>query len=293
MMGLAFSSNGFTRYTLPETIKALAEIGYQGLEILADKPHVFATELTRPELNAILSALSKYPLKVSNVNANCTTGYYTNPPPEPFFEPSLSNPDKTLRRWRIEYTKKCLDFAKEVGAANISITSGRPSPGCPPEEGLRFLRDSLGEILERAHQVEVQVGIEYEPGLLIENADELSDLLTEIDSPYLGANLDIGHSTVSGEYVPDVIRKLMPHLFNLHVEDIKKRKHYHLIPGAGDINFREIIETLQQCRYSRFLTVELYTYTHASLQAAKESYAYLSPLLEIPTPKSRNGFILP
>lgn len=280
MISLAFSSNGFTRYTLLETIEELSKIGYQALEILADKPHIFVTELTHQELEVILTTLSKSGLKVSNVNANCTTGYYANPPPEPFFEPSLNNPDETLRRWRIEYTKKCLDFAKEVGAANISITSGRPLPGCPPEVGLELFQESLCEILEYAHKVDVQVGIEYEPGLLIENVEELAHLLQEIDSPYLGANLDIGHATVVGESVPDVIRRLMPRIFNLHVEDIKKRKHYHLIPGTGDINFKEIIKALRQCGYSRFLTVELYTYPHASLQAAKESYAYLAPLLK-------------
>jgi sugar phosphate isomerase/epimerase len=279
MIGLAFSSNGFTRHTLLEAIEKLAEIGYEALEILADKPHVFASELMPQDVNTILSALSQYRLKVSNINANCTTGYYTNPPPEPFFEPALSNPDGTLRQWRINYTKKCLDFAREVGAENISITSGRPSPGCPPEEGLKFLRDALLEILDHAHKVGVRVGIEYEPGLLIENADELGTLFQDIDSPYLGANLDIGHATVIGENVPDVIRRLMPRIFNLHVEDIKKRKHYHLIPGTGDIRFQEIIKTLRECNYTHFLTVELYTYINAPVDAARASYAYLAPLL--------------
>ena len=43
-----------------------------------------------------------------------------------------------------------------------------------------------------------RIGIEYEPGLLIERCEELLMLIEDMNSPYLGANLDLGHSHVLG-----------------------------------------------------------------------------------------------
>ena len=51
--------------------------------------------------------------------------------------------NEKLRRWRIEYTKSCIDLAKEVSATNVSITSGKSMLGKPPEEAVELFKDSL------------------------------------------------------------------------------------------------------------------------------------------------------
>jgi sugar phosphate isomerase/epimerase len=38
-MHLAFSSNAFTRFTLDDAIREIADAGYVGIEILCDTPH--------------------------------------------------------------------------------------------------------------------------------------------------------------------------------------------------------------------------------------------------------------
>ena len=40
-MKLAFSTNAFKRYSLQDSIKEIAEIGYRGVEILCDTPHAY------------------------------------------------------------------------------------------------------------------------------------------------------------------------------------------------------------------------------------------------------------
>jgi fructoselysine 3-epimerase len=47
-MKLAFSTNAFTSYTLPESIAEIGRLGYQGVEILADVPHAFPPLHTAP-----------------------------------------------------------------------------------------------------------------------------------------------------------------------------------------------------------------------------------------------------
>jgi sugar phosphate isomerase/epimerase len=36
---LAFSSNAYLQFSIEETIRRIAEIGYRGIELLADVPH--------------------------------------------------------------------------------------------------------------------------------------------------------------------------------------------------------------------------------------------------------------
>ena len=91
-----------------------------------------------------------------------------------------------------------------------------------------------------------------------------------------GANLDIGHSQVLGEDIPDSVKLLGDRIWNLHVEDIPGRKHYHLIPGEGTLDWSGLRNALVAIKYERYLTVELYTHTANPVEAAQKSFAFLS-----------------
>ena len=277
-MKLAFSTNAFTSYPIEEAIAHIGAIGYHGVEILADRPHLYPINSGRKVVDNIKQSLAKSGLKVSNINANTASGYFSQTFMEPVFEPSLSNDDNDLRKWRIEYTKQCVDLAEELGAKNVSITSGRPIPGCPPVKGIENFKRSLDEILVYGENKGISIGIEYEPGLLIESAGETRDLLVDVGSKYLGVNLDIGHAVVGGEEPAEVIRSLCPWLLNIHLEDIKGRKHYHLIPGDGDIDFDQVFKSLEEVEYKGFVTVELYTYCNCPEKAAIKAFQYLKRL---------------
>ncbi len=275
---LAFSTNAFTRYSVEQAITEIARIGYEGVELLADKPHLFAHELDTAQVEQVKRVLTNSGLVVSNINANTASGYYEHAPPEPFFEPALSNPNEKLRRWRIEYTKRCIDLAKEVSAANVSITSGKSMLGKPPEEAVELFKDSLAEILSYAESKNVKVGIEYEPGLLVETANEVWELIEVMKSPALGVNLDLGHAFLAGENPSQVIWKFSSKILNLHLEDIRGKKHYHRIPGTGDINFVEIGKALQKIDFTGFSTIELYNHSDQPELAAKESLAFFDKI---------------
>ena len=278
-MRLSFSTNAFVRYSIFEAVEEIAAIGYQGIELLADAPHLYADSVASSDLNELKRVLDRTGLVVANVNANTAVGYYGRQFWEPLFEPSLANPDGDLRQWRIAYSKKCIDIACILGSPYVSLTSGRPLPGVSPEQSIEFLRDSLQELLKYAEDKSVRIGIEYEPGLLVERCEELLMLIEDVNSPYLGANLDLGHSHVLAEDPETVVNALDGKIFHIHVEDIKARKHYHLIPGTGDIDFAELFGILEAHNYEGFATVELYSYPHEPEAAARQSFSYLKTVL--------------
>jgi protein FrlC len=116
----------------------------------------------------------------------------------------------------------------------------------------------------------------------------LADWIVRLNHPRFGANLDLGHSQVQGEKLAGVIHLLSDKIWNLHVEDIPGRKHYHLVPGKGTMPWETIVSALQAINYQRFLTVELYTHTQDPQLAAEKSFAFLNRLVAA-TPASPLG----
>lgn len=277
-MTLAFSTNAFTKFPLDEACRRIAGHGYRAIEILADTPHLWPATTTDRDADALRRLLDDLGLSISNLNANTMFGHWTDAPPEPFFEPSLVSDVPEYRTIRVNTLLRTLDIAARLGARNISITTGKPLGSMSPEACEGVLEENLGRVLERADQLGIDVGIECEPGLLLEWTDELVAWIQRMGSPRLGANLDVGHAQVIGEVPAESIRKLKGRIWNLHIEDILARKHYHRIPGEGDMDFLAIAAALREVKYDRGVTVELYTYATAPDRAAQESYVALAPL---------------
>ncbi|MFH0822671.1 MAG: sugar phosphate isomerase/epimerase family protein [Pseudomonadota bacterium] len=272
---LSFSTNAYVRRSVFDAVEHIASLGYDGVELLADTPHLYAESVTEDDLQRLGDLLQSKGIEAANINANTAVGFYGREFWEPLFEPSIAAPDPSLRRRRIEYSKKCIDMAHRLGSDCVSLTSGRMVPGVLPKESMGLLRDSLDELLDHAAPMSVRIGIEYEPGLLIESCEELAALIDDVESPLLGANLDLGHSHVLGEDPESVIRRLGDRIFHIHIEDIKDRKHYHLVPGHGDMDFPRLFRLLRRQGYGGFVTVELYTYPHRPEQVASEALEYL------------------
>ena len=276
-MKLAFSTNAYTRHSLTDALHGIKAAGFEGVEILADAPHAYPGEIDDAFTASVRRTLDQTGLAVSNVNCNCTFGYWKDAPAEPYFEPSLISPNPRHREDRTNLILKTLDFAKGIGAANVSITSGRCLGGMPPDKAAWQLAASLRPILDRADALGVNVGIECEPGLYLEYVSELREWIDRLEHPRFGANLDIGHSVVIGESIPVVVELLRGRIWNLHVEDLPGRKHYHMIPGEGTgVDWAALRDALRDVRYDRFMTVELYTHTERPQEAAEMSHRFLS-----------------
>lgn len=275
----AISTNVLTKFTLLDALGMIAGSGFRGAEILADKPHAYFPEVTDTFIDRLNIKREKLRLIITNINANTASGYFDTPAPDNF-EPSLINPDENLRSWRVQYSIDALNFAKKVDARNISITSGIKHKSQKKSEAWDLLLDSLNQILEEADKLEINVGIEYEPGLLVGSCKDLMKLFDDLKHPRLGANLDVGHAVVCGEDISNTVNLLGDKIYHVHLEDIRGKEHFHLLPGFGDIHFPDVINEFSKIDYKGFLTWELYTYKETPREALYITRAYINEALQ-------------
>jgi sugar phosphate isomerase/epimerase len=278
MVDLAFSTNAYVRHDLPDAVRRIADQGYDGVEVLADDPHAYLPAFGDDDRRALQEALDDSGLAVSNVNANTAMGYYDDRPPSAFFEPSLCT-DDDAREWRVAYTTQAIDLADAIGAPAVCVASGRPLPGNPPEQAYEHLIDSLHAVLDHAEECGVQVGVEFEPELLVEDVAETLALIDDVDRDHLGVNLDLGHAAVTGTDPADAVRQCAGRITGVHLEDIAggvRGKHYHLVPGDGDLDFRPVFDALDDAGYDGWVTLELYTYPDEPDRAARDAMAALA-----------------
>ncbi len=275
-MKLAFSSNAYMHFSIEDTIRKIAELGYTGIEILADVPHAWPSFLLEERKQSIREHLAKYNLQIANINAFMMNAVAD--PRQPYWHPGWTDPDPHYRAIRREHTKRALHLARDIGAPNVTTEPGGLLTAEQSwDQAARIFYDEIMPCVEVAEQVEVPLLIEPEPELMIEKFDQYLDFVARIDSPWVGLNFDVGHAYCVNEDPQDWVAKMAPYTKHYHFEDIAAtRVHKHLIPGHGAIDFRATLQAIEQTGYDGWITVELYPYIDNPDDAAREAREYLT-----------------
>jgi len=117
--------------------------------------------------------------------------------------------------------------------------------------------------------------------------DKFAELHAKVNRPNFGLTLDVGHLHCQGELpIGDHIRKWRQWLWNVHIEDMKRGTHDHLMFGEGEINFVDVFQALEGTAYNRGIYVELSRHSHNAVEVARQSKEFpqklLHPLREEP-----------
>jgi len=272
-MRLAFSTNAFKRYSLEESIKEIAAIGYAGIELLCDIPHAYPPDFDEKRIQSIKDLLSSYNMQISNLNA------FTLYAIEDVYHPSWIENSEKSRESRIQHTINCLHLANKMGAKNISTEPGGPlsdlDRGKIPQLEKLFI-DGILRASKIAEKEDVKILVEPEPSLLLENSKQFRNFMKKINSEYVRLNFDIGHFFCVREDPAQLVYELLDYTEHFHLADIAhSRVHEHLIPGQGAIDFAAVFSAMNEIGYDGFVTVELYPYQSNPVEAAQKAFDYL------------------
>lgn len=285
-MEFGFSLNAFRQHELDEALAVLADIGYDGVELLLDEPHLFPGAIDEHDVDEVRQQLSNYDLSVSNCNAfmlsaidlsdEIRSSEYSRDT-EDFHHPSFVEYSADDRQVRIEHTKNALRTAAALGADHISIPPGGPIPErVTEEEAMDTFVHGVREAAETAEAVGVDILVEPEPDLLIETSNDFLEFVDRVDSPRVGCNFDAGHFYSVGEDPTRIVDKLADFTRHYHIEDIPAdRTHEHTQLGEGSMDIDGFLRSLRESGYDGFVTVELYPYEDSAPETAWTAMEFL------------------
>jgi sugar phosphate isomerase/epimerase len=282
---LAYNTNGLAHHDLLDAIALLAGIGYRGVSITLDH-HALNPydEQLDSQLAQVDHALAKYQLRcVIETGARFLLDSKTK------HEPTLITADPVSRARRVDFYRRAIDIAAQLNADCVSLWSGVVRDGANDREAMDRLAGGLAEVLKYATERSVDLAFEPEPGMFIDTLARYDDLLEEltrreVDTARLRLTIDIGHLHCQGELpIAAQIERYRDRLANVHVEDMRRGVHEHLMFGEGEIDFRPVIATLAKIGYAGVLSVELSRHSHEGPDAARRAYDFLYPLVQAAT----------
>jgi sugar phosphate isomerase/epimerase len=235
------------RYPIEKVIEDAAQLGFEGVEIL----HRQMEAETPAYLNRLKQAAFRYGLSLPMLSIH-----------QDFVSPKAAE-----RAEHIAHTKHCVDLAAQMGIPAIRLNSGRwktiksfddlmkvkgnepPLEGYKLEDAFRWCVDSIRECLPHAEKAGVLLALENHWGLTTD-IDMLLRIHREVNSPWLGINLDTGNfpgDPYSG------LEKVAPHAA------IVQAKTYY---GGGvwytlDLDYKRIARILRGAGFQGWVSLEM------------------------------------
>ncbi len=270
-MLLGYNTNGLAHHRLEDAIIVLAELGYRSIALTLDfhALNPFDPDLAR-QLVAVKALLEKHSLR-----SVVETGARFLLDPRRKHQPTLLSPLPDRNR-RLDFLKRAVDVAADLGSDVVSFWSGKPDAPASSQEHLERLADGCLQLCRHADARQVRLAFEPEPGMFIDTMDRFAELRDRVDHPLFGLTIDIGHLHCLGEIpIADQLRRWRERLWNIHIEDMRRGVHDHLMFGDGEIDFGEVLGALKEIDYGGGVYVELSRHSHDAVETARRSFEFL------------------
>lgn len=270
-MNLAFgyNTNGFAHHRLEDALEIIAEAGYDGVALSLDVYHLNPFSLADGDLARMRQLLQRLRLRcVIETGAR----YLLDPRRKHY--PSLISSEG--RNIRLEFLRRAVDVAAELGAECVSFWSGAAEPNVPEHQAWDWLVTGCLQLTEHAKRRGVQLAFEPEPGMLVDDMAKFEVLKKHITTARFGLTLDVGHVFCT-ETAPfrQVFGKFASLIRNVHIEDIRGRRHEHLMFGEGELDFVSILRAIRDNKYTGLINVELSRDSHRAPEVCRRSLEFL------------------
>jgi sugar phosphate isomerase/epimerase len=265
-MLFGYNTNGFAHHRLEDAIAILADLGYGSVALTLD---YHALNPYEPEFPQQLKRIGDL-LRANALRCVVETGARFLLDPWHKHQPTLTDPMQRARR--LDFLKRAVDIAEALDADAVSFWSGTPPEPAPASDLLPRLADCCRDLCDYADRRNVRLAFEPEPGMFIDTMTRFEELHRAVDHPAFGLTLDIGHLHCQGE-TPIVahLRRWKDWLWNVHIEDMRRGVHDHLMFGEGEIDFGEVLAGLREIAYVGAIHVELSRHSHNAVETARQA----------------------
>jgi sugar phosphate isomerase/epimerase len=187
----------------------------------------------------------------------------------PYADTNLAADDDLIREWVLKRIRASIRFASELNAECLVIHPGWTTATEQFNRGRSWELNirSLHWLLRYAGEYGVECLIENVPNptpYLLVSVDDF-DLFEEEMEPPMNYVLDVGHAHLQGEEYK-FIEKYGYKIKHVHVSDNLGESDQHLPIGEGDINWRNVFDSLDDAGFDGWTVIESYTKINESIE---------------------------
>ncbi len=277
-MYFGYNTNGFAHHSPKDAFTVIRELGYDGVAITID--HHLLNPFHEEGLDERAFRMNAFLENHGIEHTVIETGARYLLDPWRKHQPTLISPTEEERELRFNLLVYAVRLAALLGSDCVSFWSGAASDDAPPTVLMDRLTEGCKKLCAIAEKENVRLAFEPEPGMFIDTMPKFAELFARVDHPRFGLTLDVGHLQCMGETpIAPHIRKWKDRLWNIHIEDMKRGVHEHLMFGEGEIDFGEVFAALKGIEYSGGVFIELSRHSHVAVETARKSLEYLREVI--------------
>lgn len=244
-MRTSFHTGFLTGVPVLDAIKQVRDAGFDGVELNSESLPWAEPHLTPETPRSVIDQIA-------------ATGAVTSIAAH---REGLANPDPERRAAAVAWTIDLARISVDLGAPLIHVIPGdEPSDSLLGQGGARgdvaAFVDSLRQIVAKANDLGVAVGLEPIVRQLIATTDSALDVLNAV--PGLGVSFDPSHLKVTTHDVTDAARRLGDRTIIVALKDGEGDPDRFTFPplGTGNIDFVEMLSTLREYGFDGTVVVE-------------------------------------
>jgi D-psicose/D-tagatose/L-ribulose 3-epimerase len=269
-------NEAFEKWTFADACKAIRKAGYDGIEIapftLAEKP----TDITAAQRAEYRDIMNSEGLSFAGLHWLMLTPKGLH----------VTSPDDDLRRRSWGHIRDLVDLCASLGTNGVMVF-GSPKQrsttgGLTREQATRNFIDGLASVAQHAESQGVTILVEALPANqadVILSLAEASSIVDEIGNPAVQTMFDVHNAIDEAEPHAVLVDRYFDRIRHVHVNELDGR---HC--GAGDYDFKPVLETLRRRHYAGWISLEAFDFTPGAERLANESLRHLeSEIAKLPS----------
>lgn len=248
--------------SLEQFIVRAKELGYQGIEIMCKRPHLYPFEVTDNEIKKIKDLLQENKIEVACMAA------YTN------FTAGGNSKEVPFVDLQVSYIKKIARIAQLLDCSLIRIFTGYHNPFEPYEVQRGTCVKAIKQCCDAAKDFGVTIGIQNHHDIAVDTRS-LLELFYEIDKPNLGLMVDAWSIVLRNENIEEALDLVKGRVVFTTVADYVILPRYKFRPnlvnyerqepplvravpmGKGVLDYKRYFSALQSNGYDGWVSYEM------------------------------------
>jgi len=239
---IGFSTLAYKEFSVKEALRRIKTLGFDWVEICADKVHLDPRFFSIGEASEVRSFLNELDLKICTFHA-------------PYSDVDLASRDESKRNESLDLMAKAIDYSAELGCQImvLHVNSSESLLFSTREDMKLNTIDSIGRIAIYAENSGIKIAMEnlidHDKSRFGSRISDLKLIIQKTKSTLFGICFDTGHSNLIKEkgFTPvEEVERATGLLYSTHIHDNDGKEDFHWPLGQGTIRWKTLFEALKK-----------------------------------------------